>query len=202
MTVTDGLKNIQPTLCDGNFYESIDKIFLVRKYRSMGKVFLLFMGMLSCGACMRAEPGLKPLSDLYEIHQGIKLELWPKVLEETKDFVEKALQGGSDPACANRVALEDDDLGTIEAFLGNRSCLEYFLESEYFIEGEHTPLLINLFRLGYKAAASFDTNIVASEGYAYVFSGDSIDILKLCAMGSNIEARNAILWSGIFAEDC
>ena len=73
--------------------------------------------------------------------------------------------------------------------------------SEYFLKNEQTLLLINLIRLDYKAAAGFDVNIIETKGYEYVFSGGDIDIFKLCSIGSNEEAGNAILQSGIFAEE-
>ena len=68
-----------------------------------------------------------------------------------------------------------------------------FRKVRLFFKEKHAPLLLNLFRLGYKTAAGFDASIMESEGYAYVFSGDDIDILVLCAMGSNKEAGNIIL---------
>ena len=145
---------------------------------------------------MHSKQGLLPLGDLYSNHHGLP-EFWPEALEKTKDFVEKALGQDTNPT----IILERGDLGTLSAFLSNQNCLEDFLGTGYFIKKEHTPLLINLIRLGYKAAAGFDSNITESEGYAYAFSRDNIDILKLCAMGSNEKARNAILRSGIFAED-
>ena len=146
---------------------------------------------------MHSKQGLLPLHDLYANHQGLP-EFWPETLEKTKDFVEKVLWQDTNPAV---IILGRGDLGTLSSFLRNQNCLEDFLGTGYFIKKEHTPLLINLLRLGYKAAAGFDSNITESEGYAYVFSRDNIDLLKLCAMGSNEEAGNAILRSGIFAED-
>ena len=146
---------------------------------------------------MHSKQGLLPLHDLYANHHGLP-EFWPEALEKTKDFVEKALWQDTNPAV---IILGRGDLGTLSSFLTNQNCLEDFLGTGYFIKKEHTPLLINLLRLGYKAAAGFDSNITESEGYAYVFSRDNIDLLKLCAMGSNEEAGNAILRSGIFAED-
>ena len=146
---------------------------------------------------MHSKQGLLPHGDLYANHQGLP-EFWPEALEKTKDFVEKALWQDTNSAV---FILGRGDLGTLSAFLSNQNCLEDFLGTGYFIKKEHIPLLINLIRLGYKAAAGFDSNITESEGYAYVFSRDNIDLLKLCAMGSNEEARNAILRSGIFAED-
>ena len=146
---------------------------------------------------MHSKQGLLPLGDLYSNHQGLP-EFWPEAIEKTKDFVEKALWQDTNPAV---IILGRGDLGTLSSFLSNQNCLEDFLGTGYFIKKEHTPLLINLLRLGYKAAAGFDSNITESEGYAYVFSRDNIDLLKLCAMGSNEEAGNAILRSGIFAED-
>ena len=146
---------------------------------------------------MHSKQGLLPLHDLYANHHGLP-EFWPEALEKTKDFVEKALWQDTNPAV---IILGRGDLGTLSSFLTNQNCLEDFLGTGYFIKKEHTPLLINLLRLGYKAAAGFDSNITESEGYSYVFSRDNIDLLKLCAMGSNEEAGNAILRSGIFAED-
>ena len=146
---------------------------------------------------MHSKQGLLPLGDLYSNHHGLP-EFWPEALEKTKDFVEKALWQDTNPAV---IILGRGDLGTLSSFLSNQNCLEDFLGTGYFIKKEHTPLLINLLRLGYKAAAGFDSNIKESEGYAYVFSRDNIDLLKLCAMGSNEEAGNAILRSGIFAEE-
>ena len=52
-----------------------------------------------------------------------------------------------------------------------------------------------------KTAAGFDKSIMESEGYEYLFSGDDIDILGLCAMGSNKEARKIILWNRPKEED-
>ena len=191
MAVTDGLKNIQPTLCGGNFYKSIDKIFLVEKHESMRKVLLLFMGMLSCGACMRAESGLSPLYDLYAVHQG-KPEFWSEALEKTEGFVKEALKESADVGSEAGVKLEGLDFCELGAFLSNQWLLEDFVKSDYFVKEEHAPSLINLFRLGYKTAVGFDASIMKSEGYAYVFSGDDIDILRLCAMGSNKEAGKII----------
>ena len=156
--------------------------------------------MSSSRDSMHVKQGLFKFSDLYANHQG-EPKFWSEALEKTKDFVKKALQQSTNPAYANGVKLERGDLGTLSSFLRNQNCLEDFLGSEYFLKNEHTPLLINLIRLGYKAAAGFDVNIIETEGYEYVFSGDDIDIFKLCAMGSNEEAGNAILQSGIFAED-
>ena len=100
---------------------------------------------------MRSKQGLLPLHDLYANHHGLP-EFWPEALEKTKDFVEKALWQDTNPA----VILGRGDLGTLSAFLSNQNCLEDFLGTGYFIKKEHTPLLINLLRLGYKAAAGFD----------------------------------------------
>ena len=97
--------------------------------------------------------------------------------------------------------LESDDLSTLSAFLKNQSCLEYFLETEYFIKEKHTPPLVNLLRLGYKAAVGFDASVAESDGYVYVFSGDDIDILKLCGMGSNEKAGDVILENKILLYD-
>ena len=149
---------------------------------------------------MNAKPGLKPFYDLYAIRQG-EPEFWSDALEETKDFVDKVLHEVSDPACANGVTLESFDLGNLSAFLKNQSCLEYFLETEYFIKEKHTPLLINLLRLGYKTAAGFDEGIMESDGYMYVFSGNGIDLLKLCRMGSNEKAGDIILENKILLYD-
>ena len=149
---------------------------------------------------MDSKPGLYPFYDLYAIRQG-EPEFWSDALEKTKDFVEKVLQEGSDPACANAVTLKSFDLSMLSAFLKNQSCLEYFLETEYFIKEKHTPLLINLLRLGYKTAAGFDAGIMESDGYMYVFSGDCIDILKLCGMGSNVKAGDIILENKILLYD-
>ena len=192
MAVTDGLKNIQLPVCGGNFYKSIDKIFLVRECRGMRKVFLLFMGMLSCGAFMCAESGLEPLGDLYAEHQG-EPEFWPEVLEKTEDFVKEALKESADVGSEAGVKLEGLDFCELGAFLSNQWLLEDFVKSDYFVKEEHAPSLINLFRLGYKTAAGFDASIMKTEGYMYVFSGDDVDILRLCGMGSNQEARKVIL---------
>jgi hypothetical protein len=149
---------------------------------------------------MDAKPGLKPFYDLYAIHQG-EPKFWSDALEKTKDFVEKVLQEGSDPACANGVTLLSLDLSYLSAFLRNQSRLEDFLETEYFIKEKHTPLLINLLRLGYKTTAGFDAGIMESDGYIYLFSGDCIDILKLCRMGSNKKAGDIILENKILLYD-
>ena len=60
---------------------------------------------------------------------------------------------------------------------------------------------MNLLRLGYKVAASFDASFIESEGYEYVFSWDDIDILELCGMGSIEEAGNIILLNKVDEED-
>ena len=111
MMVTDGLKKIQPPVCGGNFYKNIDKIFLVREFRGMRKVFLLFMGMLSCGAFMCAGDGLWLLGNLYSVCHG-KPECWSEVLENTKDFVEEALKESADTGSKIGVKLDGDDLGS------------------------------------------------------------------------------------------
>ena len=139
---------------------------------------------------MDEKSGLKPLYDLYAIHQG-KPEFWPEALEKSKDFVKEALKESADVG-AEKVTFSNSDFYELEAFLSNQWCLEDFVKSDYFIKEKHAPLLLNLLRLGYKTAAGFDANIMES-GYAYVFSGDDIDILGLCAMGSNKEAGNIIL---------
>ena len=199
--VTDGLKKIQPPVCGGNFYKNIDKIFLVRECRGMRKVFLLFMGMLSCGAFMCAGDGLWILGNLYSVCHG-KPEFWSEVLEDTKDFVEEALKESADTGSKIGVKLDGDDLGAISAFLHNRGSLEWFLASDCFVKEKHVPLLLNLFRLAYKkTAVGFDASIAESEGYAYVFSENDIDILKLCGMESNIKASGVILRNKILLYD-
>ena len=75
------------------------------------------------------------------------------------------------------------------------------MKSDYFVEEKHTPPLVNLLRLGYKMAAGFDAGIMESDGYMYVFSGDDIDILKLCGMGSNEKAGDVILENKILLYD-
>ena len=148
---------------------------------------------------MQENSGLKPLYDLYAIHQG-KSEFWPEALEKSKDFVKEALKESADIG-AEEVKFSNLDFCEISAFLRNQWCLEDFVKSDYFIKEKHAPLLLNLFHLGYKMAAGFDASIMESEGYAYVFSGDDIDILGLCAMGSNKEARNIILRNAPDEED-
>ena len=93
----------------------------------------------------------------------------------------------------NCSSLESLDLSELSAFLRNGYCLEDFVKSDFFVKEKHAPLLVNLLRLGYKTAAGFDASIMESEGYAYVFSGDDIDVLRLCDMGSNEEAGGVIL---------
>lgn len=198
--VVDRLRNIQPFMCSENFYKSIDKIFLIRKCQNMRKVFLLVIGMLSCGTFMHAGSGLLPLYDLYAVHQG-RSRFWAEALEKTKDFVEEVLKESAGVVAGVGSKLESLDLSELAAFLRNRNCLECFLESDYFLKERYTPLLVNLLRLGYKAAASFDASIMETEGYVYVFSGDDIDILRLCSMGLNEEAGNIILRNKIDEED-
>ena len=161
---------------------------------------MLFMGMLSCGAFMRAGDGLWILGNLYSICQG-KPEFWSEVLEDTKDFVEEALKGSADTGNEIGVKLDGDDLSTISAFLHNRGSLEWFLTSDCFVKEKHVPLLVNLFRLGYKTAAGFDASIMETEGYVYVFSENDIDMLKLCGMESNIKAGGVILRNKILLYD-
>ena len=141
---------------------------------------------------MCAESGLEPLGDLYAEHQG-EPEFWPGSLEKTKDFVKKALKESADVGGEAGVRLESLDLSELSAFLRNGYCLEDFVKSDFFVKEKHAPLLVNLLRLGYKTAAGFDASIMESEGYAYVFSGDDIDVLRLCDMGSNEEAGRVIL---------
>ena len=91
--------------------------------------------------------GLKPLYDLYAIHQG-KPEFWPEALEKSKNFVKEALKDSAD------VGAEEDkfsilDFGCLEAFLSNQWCLEDFVKSDYFIKEKHAPLLLNLLRTFY-----------------------------------------------------
>ena len=140
---------------------------------------------------MDEKSGLKPLYDLYAIHQG-KPEFWPEALEKSKDFVKDALKDSADVGVEEN-KFSNSDFYELEAFLSNQWCLEDFVKSDYFIKEKHAPLLLNLLRLGYKTAAGFDASIMELEGYAYVFSGDDIDILGLCALGSNKEARKIIL---------
>ena len=141
---------------------------------------------------MSAEAGLKPLYDLYAIHQG-EPEFWSEALEKTKDFVWEILKESVVVGMGWGGKLERLDLIELSSFLCNEYCLEDFLKSVHFIKEKHVPLLINLFRLGYKTAAGFDESITESKGYRYVFSGDDIDVLKLCCMGENEEAGNIIL---------
>jgi hypothetical protein len=147
-----------------------------------------------------SKPGLKPLYDLYAIHQGGS-EFWSEALEKTKDFVEEALKESADVGAKEGVKLESLDLSELSAFLRNQGCLEDFLKSDYFVEEEHVPLLVNLLRLGYKTAADFHSGITESEGYRYVFSGDAIDILKLCDTGWNKKVGDIILENKILLYD-
>ena len=144
--------------------------------------------------------GLKPLYDLYAIHQG-EPKFWPEAIEKTKDFVNEALRDCADTGAEGIGKLRGLDLIELSAFLGNQYCLEDFVNSDYFVKEKHISMLVNLLRLGYKTAAGFDGSIIESEGYAYVFSGDDIDILKLCATGSNKEAGNVILRNKVDDED-
>ena len=144
--------------------------------------------------------GFLPLYFLYAVHQG-KPEFWPEALEKTKDYVEEALKESADVGGEAGVKLKSFDLSGLSAFLRNRGRLEDFVKSGYFSKEKHTPLLINLLRLGYKTAARFDVSIMESEGYACIFSGDDIDILKLCGIGANEEAGKIILRNKIDEED-
>ena len=143
---------------------------------------------------------LWPLYDLYAVHQG-EPEFWPEALEKTKDFVKETLKESADVGVGEGVGLERSDLSDLSGFLRGQYCLEDFVKSDFFVKEKHAPLLVNLLRLGYKTAAGFDASITKSEGYAYVFSGDDIDILKLCDMGSNEEAGNVILKNKILLYD-
>ena len=143
---------------------------------------------------MHGESGLLPLHELYAVHQG-KPWFWLEALEKTKDFVRKALKESADVGGEADVKLGNLDLTVLAAFFSNRGRLEDFVKSDCFIQERHVPLLINLFRLGYKTAAGFDASIMETEGYMYVFSGDDVDILGLCGMGSNQEVRRVILWN-------
>ena len=148
---------------------------------------------------MHSKSGLLPLYDLYAIHQG-KPEFWPEALGKTEDFVKEALIGSTDVG-AEEGKLDSLDFTELAAFLSYQWCLEDFIKSVYFVKEKHVPLLLNLLRLGYKTAAGFDKSIMESEGYEYLFSGDDIDILGLCAMGSNKEARKIIPWNRPKEED-
>lgn len=195
MTVTDGLKNIQPTLCSGNFYKSIDKNFLVRKHQSMRRVFLLFIGVLSCGAFMRAGDGLESLYELYSTYLG-EPEHWSKAYEETKDFVKDALKEDPDEGAYSVVAkLGSGDARALGAFVHNKGALQRFLSSPCFQagEGKFTPWLADLFRLAYRVASYFDADIVDSEDYRYVFSADSISVWRMCDADLNGKVGDIIL---------
>ena len=134
-----------------------------------------------------------PIYNLYAVYQG-KPEFWAVALEKTEDFVKEVLTNESaDVSAEGGSKLENFDLGVLAAFLRNEGRLKDFVESGYFVQEKHTSLLVNLLRLGYKTAAGFDASITESEGYAYVFSGDNVDVLKLCGMGSNRKAGNVIL---------
>ena len=97
--------------------------------------------------------------------------------------------------------VESFELSYLAAFLLNRYCLEDFVKSEFFVKEKHVPLLVNLLRLAYKVAASFDASVIEYEGYEYVFSGDDIDILELWTMGTNEKAGNIILRNTIEEEE-
>ena len=141
---------------------------------------------------MHEEAGLKPLYDLYAIHQG-EPEFWSEALEKTKDFVAEILKESVAVGVGWGGKLERLDLIELSSFLRNEYCLEDFVKSGHFIKEKHVPLLINLLRLGYETAAGFDAGIRESEGYRYVFFGGDIDVLKLCGMGANKEAGSIIL---------
>ena len=149
---------------------------------------------------MRAESGLLPLYDLYAVHQG-KPEFWSDALEKTKDFVEETLKEGVAVGVEWVGRLERLDLIELSSFLCNGYCLEDFMKSDCFVREEHVPLLINLFRLGYKVAEGFDASVMGSEGYRRVFSEGDIDVLKLCGMGANKEVGDIILRNVILLYD-
>ena len=149
---------------------------------------------------MHEGDNLKPFYNLYAIHQG-EPEFWPEVLVETKDFVKEALKESADVGCEEEVKLKSIDLSELAGFLRNQNCLEWFLASDFFVKEKHIPWLVNLLKLGYKTAAGFDVSIMESEGYRYVFSEDDIDILKLCAMGSNEKEGSIILRNKILLYD-
>ena len=107
---------------------------------------------------MQANSGLKPLYDLYAIHQG-KPEFWPEALEKSKDFVKEALKE-SDDIGAEENKFSNLDFCELSTFLRSQWCLEDFVKSDYFIKEKHDPLLLNLLRLGYKTAGGFDANIM------------------------------------------
>ena len=149
---------------------------------------------------MQEEGGLWILGNLYSICQG-KPKFWPEVLESTKDCVKDALRESADNGGKAGAGLDGFELSNLSAFLCNRYCLEDFVKSDFFVKEKHVPLLVNLLRLGYKVAASFDSSVIEYEGYEYVFSSDDIDILELCSMGSNEKAGNIILRNKIDEEE-
>ena len=149
---------------------------------------------------MHEEGGLWILGNLYSICQG-KPKFWPEVLESTKDCVKDALRESADNGGKAGAGLDGLELSYLSAFLRNRYCLEDFVKSDFFVKEKHIPLLVNLLRLGYKVAASFDASVIEYEGYEYVFSRDDIDILELCSMGSNEKAGNIILRNKIDEEE-
>ena len=149
---------------------------------------------------MHKENGLWILGNLYSICHG-KPKFWPEALEDTKDSVRNALRESADNGGKAGAGLESFELSNLSAFLHNRNCLEHFVKSEFFVKEKHIPLLVNLLRLAYKVAASFDASVIEYKGYEYVFSGDDIDILELCGMGSNEKAGNIILRNKIDEEE-
>ena len=115
---------------------------------------------------MQEEGGLWILGNLYSICQG-KPKFWPEVLESTKDCVKNALRESADNGGKAGVGagLDGFELSCISAFLSNRYCLEDFIKSDFFVKEKHVQLLVNLLRLGYKVAASFDSSVIEYEGY-------------------------------------
>ena len=118
---------------------------------------------------MHKGEGLLSLGNLFSICQG-ESKFWPEVLEWTKEFVKDALRESADNGGKAGSGLKSFALSILSVFLRSGYCLEDFVKSDFFVKEKHVPLLVNLLRLGYKVAASFDASFIESEGYEYVFS--------------------------------
>ena len=95
------------------------------------------------------------LGRLYSGWQG-KPKAWPWVYEHTKDVVCTILKTVD-------YKFDNEELINVQAFLGNRSRLLDFLNSDCFEKEKHIPWLINLFQLSYKMACfcSQNANVLA-----------------------------------------
>ena len=143
---------------------------------------------------MEDEPGLWILGQLFSQFLG-EPKFWPEVCRETKDFVQNILEESADGEREKIYELGSNDLCVLSSFVHNKGSVKRFLASPYFIseEGTFTPWLVNLYRLAYKVASILDKDIVNSEDYKYLFSGDDIDIFRIIDAELNDKVYSTIL---------